>query len=605
MKRSWRDGWFQQLAPAFVIGCVCLSLVACRHDERSRDRPGVSEGGTRDHPLEWFVDVTSQTGLDFVHVNGMTGQFYYPEIIAPGVALLDYDNDGDLDVFVLQGGSLDHPAGARAGSAPLGRLYRNDLEIGPDGARHVRFTDVTEASGIRVAGYPMGVAVGDYDNDGCVDLYVTALGRNQLFHNQCDGTFKEVAAAAGVNDAGWSVSAAFVDFDRDGWLDLYVGHYLTWNPSLNTPCFGASGKRVYCAPSAYAPEQSRLYHNNRDGTFTDVTAVAGLAAQFGPALGVSTADFNGDGWIDLYVANDGQPNQLWINQRNGTFKDMALLSGAALGELGQTKAGMGVDAGDFDDDGHEDIFVTNLLGEGHNLYVNDGSGVFENQSAASGLRHPTLPFTGFGTAWLDIDNDGWLDLLTVNGTVQRIDSLIAAGDPFPLRQRKQLFHNLGNRHFEDLTDRAGPVFQHLDVGRGAAFGDIDNDGDIDVIVGNNNGPVQVLLNTVGNGNHWLGLRLLGGPGVGRLKPGSGQKPSGGRDMLGARVAVIRPGQQTRWRRARADGSYASANDPRVLVGLGASKELPLVRVTWPDGRVEEWRNVPIDRYTTLSEGSGQ
>ena len=262
---------------------------------------------------------------------------------------------------------------------------------------------------------------------------------------------------------------------------------------------------------------------------------------------------------------------------------------------------MGVDAGDFDDDGDEDVFVTNLSGEGHDLYVNDGSGAFENRSAASGLNYPSLPFTGFGTAWLDVDNDGRLDILTVNGTVQRIDALVRASDPHPLRQRKQLFHNLGNGHFGDLTDRAGAVFQHLDVGRGAAFGDIDNDGDTDVIVGNNNGPAQVLFNVVGNRNHWIGLRLAGRAGsAGQVGPKGGV-----RDMLGARVAIVRQGQPTRWRRARADGSFASANDPRVLVGLGASSELPRVRVTWPDGQVEEWKSVPIDRYSTLVEGSSK
>jgi hypothetical protein len=335
-----------------------------------------------------------------------------------------------------------------------------------------------------------------------------------------------------------------------------------------------------------------MFRNQRDGTFRNVTEAAGMAVQFGPALGVTAADFNGDGWIDFYVANDGQENQLWVNQRDGTFKDLALIAGAAWSDPGKPKAGMGVDAGDFDDDGDEDVFVTNLSGEGHDLYVNDGSGHFEPRNASSGIKHPSLPFTGFGTAWVDIDNDGALDILTVNGTVQRIDALVREKDPMPLRQRKQLFRNLGNGRFEDLTSRSGPVFERADVGRGAAFGDIDNDGDTDVIVGNNNGPAQVLLNTMGNRTHWIGLRLVAASTSGRA-----------RDMLGARAAVIRDGLPTRERRARADGSFASANDPRVLVGLGTSTEPPRVRVTWPGGRVEEWASVPIDRYTTLVEGS--
>jgi hypothetical protein len=567
-----------------AMSLVCVSLIACRDN-----RPGPPADGS----VERFTDATAETHLDFIHVNGMTGQFYYPEIIAPGAALLDYDNDGDLDVFLPQGGSLDRHSASADESAPGGQLFRNDLEIRPDGAARVRFTNVTGAAGIKATEYGMGAAVGDYDNDGCVDLYVTALGRNHLYRNRCDGTFAE-SAAAGVDDKGWSVSAAFLDFDRDGWLDLYVGHYLNWDPSLNTPCFGPSGKRVYCAPAVYLAQQSQLFHNNRDGTFTNVTTAAGMAAQFGPALGVTTADFNGDGWIDLYIANDGQENQLWINQRDGTFKDLALVAGAAWSDPGKAKAGMGVDAGDFDDDGDEDVFVTNLSGEGHDLYVNDGTGTFEPGSAAAGLKHPSLPFTGFGTAWLDIDNDGWLDLLTVNGTVQRIDELVREHDPTPLRQRKQLFRNLGTGRFEDLTARSGDAFERADVGRGAAFGDIDNDGDTDVIVGNNNGPAQLLLNVTGSRNHWIGLRLVSANAAGRT-----------RDMIGARVAVIRDGLPTRRRRARSDGSFASANDPRVLVGLGPSTRQPRVRVTWPDGQTEEWANLPIDRYSTLTAGTSR
>jgi len=567
-----------------AMSLVCVSLIACRDN-----RPAP----TADASVERFTDATAETRLDFIHVNGMTGQFYYPEIIAPGAALLDYDNDGDLDVFLPQGGSLDRHSASADESAPGGQLFRNDLEIRPDGAARVRFTNVTGAAGFKATEYGMGAAVGDYDNDGCADLYVTALGRNHLYRNRCDGTFADVPAAR-VNDSGWSVSAAFLDFDRDGWLDLYVGHYLSWDPSMNTPCFGPSGKRVYCAPSVYLAQQSQLFHNNRDGTFTNMTTAAGMAAQFGPALGVTTADFNGDGWIDLYIANDGQENQLWINQRDGTFKDLALVAGAAWSDPGKAKAGMGVDAGDFDDDGDEDVFVTNLSGEGHDLYVNDGTGTFEPGSAAAGLKHPSLPFTGFGTAWLDIDNDGWLDLLTVNGTVQRIDELVREHDPTPLRQRKQLFRNLGNGRFEDLTARSGDAFERADVGRGAAFGDIDNDGDTDVIVGNNNGPAQLLLNVTGSRNHWIGLRLVSANAAGRT-----------RDMIGARVAVIRDGLPTRRRRARSDGSFASANDPRVLVGLGPSTRQPRVRVTWPDGQTEEWANLPIDRYSTLTAGTSR
>ena len=318
-----------------------------------------------------------------------------------------------------------------------------------------------------------------------------------------------------------------------------------------------------------------------------MTSNALIGDSSGPALGISTADFNGDGWIDIFVANDGTENLLWINQRNGTFKDTGLAAGVAVNEVGKPEASMGVDAGDFDDDGDEDLFFTNLTGEGADLLVNDGTGNFQDVSARSGLGPATFPFTGFGTAWFDFDNDGLLDLLTVNG---RVALEGRANGPFPYDQRKQLFRNIGHGRFEDVTERAGAVFTLSEVGRGAAFGDIDNDGDVDVIVGNDGGPLRLLINDVGNRNHWLGVRLVG---------------VGGRDMLGARVAVMRGGQPTLWRRARADGSYGSANDPRVLVGLGSSADRPTLVVRWPAGRVERWNGVAVDRYVTLKEGTGE
>jgi hypothetical protein len=304
-----------------------------------------------------------------------------------------------------------------------------------------------------------------------------------------------------------------------------------------------------------------------------------------------TADFNGDGWVDMYVANDGQPNSLWINQHNGTFKNTAVLSGVALNADGKATGSMGVDAGDFDGDGKLDILVTNLTGEGLSLFVNDGTGSFEDDAKQAGLFGPSLQYTGFGTAWFDFDNDGWLDIMTVNGAVRTLEAFARARDPFPLHQQKQLFHNLGNGRFEDITDRAGQVLRVSEVSRGAAFGDIDNDGDTDVLVGNDNGKPQLLINNVGSRNHWVGLRLLGGQSA--------------REMLGARVAIVREDGKTLWRQARADGSYASANDSRVLVGLGPSSKSPLVHVIWPSGRVEDWTGIPVDRYSTLKEGSGK
>jgi enediyne biosynthesis protein E4 len=546
----------------------------------------------------------------------MSGKLYYAEIIGSGVALFDYDNDGDLDVFFVQGKMLGTgtPVFAPPGGALEGRLFRNDLAVNADGTRTLRFTDVTESSGIRATGYGMGVAAGDFDNDGCVDLYLTNLGPNQLWRNNCDGTFTDVTKRSGTGDppplpsqAGgssgaiapklrakadpsWSVSAAFVDVDRDGWLDLFVGNYLSYTIESNTSCFTPSGRPDYCSPNVYRAQPSRLYHNNRDGTFTDVTAAAGMAREFGPALGVATTDVNGDGWPDIYVANDGQPNQLWINQRDGTFRNTGVLSGTAMNAHGKPKAGMGVDAGDFDNDGDEDLFVANLRGEGNDLYVNDGAGLFEEQSGRSGLGAASQPYTGFGAKWIDVDNDGWLDALIVNGAVQTLEALRQANDPFPLHQPKLLFRNGGNGRFEDVTSRAGAALQLSDVSRGAAFGDVDNDGDIDLVVANNSGKARLLINEIGQRNHWVGLRL-----VGKQK----------RDALGARAAITREDGLTIWRRARSDGSYASANDPRVVAGLGASSKPVRVRVTWPGGATEEWDNVAVDRYTTLNEGAAK
>jgi len=613
-------------------------LAACKAD---RNPPSHARGAAASD-LEWFVDRAQETGIDFVHFNGMSGEFYFPENMAPGVALFDYDNDGDLDVYLVQGQMLGPGKKPSQALFPPGnpsqlkaRLLRNDLKIQKDGTRTLHFTDVTDESGIDARGYGMGVATGDFNNDGCVDLYLTNFGPNQLFRNNCDGTFTDVSRQSGTDASGFSVSASFVDYDRDGWLDLYVGNYLDYSIEANKKCFRSSGERDYCPPSAYRAQRDRLFHNNRDGTFTDVTARALVGGTFGPALGVATADFNGDGWPDIYVTNDNQENLLWMNQRDGTFKNTALLSGVALTGEGKAEASMGVDAGDFDNDGDEDLFMTELTGEGSNLFVNNGAGVFDDQSARSGLGFRSLGYTGFGTAWFDFDNDGWLDILTVNGTIAAIEALRRANDPFPLHQRKQLFRNLGDGRFEDVTDRAGAAFQLSEVGRGAAFGDIDNDGDVDVLVGNAAGRTRLLMNNVGTRKHWLGLRLVGA----QVR----------RDMYGARVAVFRPSTLRQaqgrpepvpgttgaqgapgsvdgstmltvdhepaervegrakpaalWRRARADGSYASANDPRVLVGLGDSAEPPRVRVIWPSGRVEEFAGVAVDRYTTLKEGS--
>jgi enediyne biosynthesis protein E4 len=568
---------------------VAALAAGCDRADSPAARGG--EGAPSPASSDWFVDEAQATGLDFTHVNGMSGHFYMPEVLAPGVAFLDYDNDGDLDVYLVQGQPLVAAAAAGASPLPSGdRLFRNDLAAASDGTRHLKFVDVTASSRIAPRGYGMGVAAGDVDNDGRVDLYLTKFNApNELWHNNGDGTFADRSARSRTNHMSWSTSAAFADIDRDGWLDLYVASYLRYSLENDAPCASATGARDYCTPDSYQPLPGRLYLNRRDGTFADVSVTSGIAREYGPGLGLATADFDRDGWIDIYVANDGKENQLWINRRNGAFENTALLSGVALPVTAKAEASMGVDAGDFDDDGDEDLFVTELTGEGSNLYVNDGSGVFEDRSTLSGLGPASLGFTGFGTAWLDFDNDGRLDLLAVNGAVQVIESLRQAGDPLPLHQRKLLLQNRGAGRFEDVSARAGAALALSEIGRGAAFGDVDNDGDVDVLVGNNNGPARLLVNRTAR-RHWVGLRLAGAT---------------GRDMLGARAEVLRPGAPSSWRRARADGSYASANDPRVLVGLADAADVRTVRVTWPAGKTEMWTEVPVDQYTTLVEGKGR
>ena len=532
-----------------------------------------------------FVDVTAQTGLDFTHASGAAGELLLPEVIGAGGALFDFDNDGDLDVFAVQGSRLSTPGFGQDLRGSGSRLFRNDLQVGNGATPRFRFTDVTERSGITAAGYGMGAATGDIDNDGWVDLYVTNLGSNQLFRNNGNGTFTDVTAKSGTDDPRWSTSATFFDYDRDGWLDLFVANYVNFSPAMKRGCFSAGSARDYCNPAVYAPAPDKLFRNNGDGTFSDVTQRAGVGVPSGRGLGVLASDFNGDGWTDLYVANDGDANQLWINERGtGVFRDEALLSGVAVNRMGQAQGSMGVDAGDFDRDGDEDLFVTNLDNEGNTLYLNVGDGLFEDRTTELGLFK--LGFTGFGTRFIDYDNDGWLDVVVVNGAVRHLSPQIQKGDPYPLKQRSQLFRNDRGRRFEDISSNAGPAFAALQVARGAATGDLDNDGDTDVVVFNNSGPARVLLNDAGHRRHWLGVRAIDR----RYK----------RDGVQARVSLV--GQRGVARSVQTDGSYCVANDPRVLFGLGNETAAQTVRVQWAGGKVEEFRNLAVDRYWTLESG---
>jgi hypothetical protein len=548
-------------------------------------------------PSPIFKDVAEQAGLKFQHYNGMTGKFYLPEITGSGGALFDFDNDGDLDVYLVQSTVLEpntKPAATlfpwRGPEPPRGKLFRNDLITSSATNRALSFTDVTAESGIVATGYGMGAAVGDINNDGLPDLYLTNLGPNQMYLNKGGGKFIDVTKESATDDPRWSTSASFVDYDRDGWLDLMIVNYAGFSVTNSPNCYAATTARDYCTPRVFRSPGNRLFRNKGDGTFADVTAAAGVDKEFGHGLGVVTADFNDDGWPDIYVANDGDPNQLWTNQKNGTFSNDALLAGAAVNRNGQAEAGMGVDAADFDGNGTDDIFITHLMDETNTLYVNMGQALFEDRTREAGLGVPGRRFTGFGTLFFDYDNDSWLDLFVANGAVQLLPQLVREKHPFPLGQPNQLFRNTGKGTFLEIVEQAGSALQPLEVSRAAVFGDVDNDGDTDVLVTNNNGPARLLLNQIGNRNHWLGLRLVG---------------KSGRDMLGAQVDVTTSSGAVLRRRARTDGSYLCANDPHVLVGLGVANQVKSVRVRWPNGTVEEWKNVAVDRYTTLNEGSAR
>ena len=455
----------------------------------------------------------------------------------------------------------------------------------------MHFTDVTSQTGLDATGYGMGAATGDYNNDGFVDLYVLNWGPNQLWRNNGDGTFTDVTRASGTDDPGWSTGASFLDFDRDGHLDLMLVNYDVYSLAADHACYATSGRRDYCGPDAYLPQKDRLFRNRGDGTFEDVTVRMGLTTAYGPALGVVTADFNDDGWMDVYVANDMQENQLWINQAGHRFVNQAVIAGAAVNGAGRAEASMGVTAADFDNDGDEDLFITHLTNETNTLYVNAGNAMFDDRTRRAALGLPSRLFTGFGVAPLDFDNDGWLDLFVANGEVKIIPEQVERGEALSLRQRNQLFRNLGNGRFKETTPTGDGILDIAEVSRGVAYGDIDNDGDTDIVLFNNNGPTRLLRNEVGQQQSWLGLRLLG--------------PEARRDMLGARVALLRTGAPTLWRRVHTDGSYSSAHDARVLLGLGEATAYDAVRVYWPNGSVETWNGLEVNRYHTLVEGQGK
>jgi len=542
-----------------------------------------------------FVDVAAEVGLSFEHFNGMTGEFYYSELMGGGTALFDFDNDGDLDLFVTQGhlfgaGKVDADAVFpwEGAGPPLDRLFENQLESGS-----LRFVDVTDRSGIVGDGYSMGVAAGDYDGDGWVDLYVTEwAGSNRMYRNRGDGTFEEVGQEIGVTDDRWGISAAFLDFDRDGRLDLFLANYIDYTLATHKECTNDIGLRDYCGPASYRAVPDVLFHNEGDGTFRDVSSALGINRESGGGMGVVVLDYNDDGWLDLYVANDEMPNHLWENDAGTGFQNRALLAGAAVNQQGHAEAGMGVDSADLDRDGDEDVFVAHLEQETNTFYRNSGDSTFEDWTTKAELGLPSWDFTSFGAGFFDFDRDGWLDIFVANGAVKADRIRLSAGEPHPLDQKNQLFRNLGDGTFAEYSSQAGPVFELEEVSRGAAFGDVDNDGDVDIVVHNNAGPLRLLRNDGGAAAAWIGFRVLEVDGV--------------RDAYGARVEWLSEEGVPQILRVGSDGSYASSQDPRALFGLGASTNAPQGRVlvTWIDGTQESWAGLSTGAYHRLVRGTG-
>lgn len=523
-----------------------------------------------------------------------------PEMVGSGAAMFDYDNDGDMDVYLVQGYAT-MPQGKPLVALPPGwkpgnRLFRNNLkETGK-----LTFTDVTAPAGVGLADQGMGVAAGDYDNDGYVDLYVTNYTHNVLYHNNGNGTFTDVTEAAGVASSGWSTSAAFIDYDRDGLLDLAVVHYVDFH---KRPCYMTEGRLDYCGPSPFKGTATEVYHNLGGGKFRNVTAEVGTNAKPGPGLGILTGDFGADGYPGFMVANDGAANHLWINERRSAqskvsdrvFKEAGLTHGLAYASDGKPRAGMGIANGDLYGDGGEAVIVTNLPTESFTLFQRQPNGDFVDATEQSGLSHISLPFTGFGVGLFDMENRGLLDMFSANGGVRSNPGDMSAngkGDPFPYREKKLLLRNSGKgKGFEDITASAGPALEPAEVSRSAVFGDLNNDGGVDILVTNNNGPTRVLLNTAPDRGHWLLVHL------------EGTKTN--RSGYGSVVDVVRKDGTSLKRWVRGDGSYLAANDPRAHFGLGKDTEVDRIQVRWLAGECEAWKQEGVDRIVNLKEGTGQ
>ena len=529
-----------------------------------------------------FEDVTQKLNIHFQQQASATSQKYLPETMGSGVALFDYDNDGRLDIFVVNGARIDDPMPPGAMPVKDSPKYWNRLfHQRADGT----FEDVTEKARLSGIGYGMGVAVGDYDNDGYDDLYVTALGGNRLYHNNGDGTFTDVTAAAGVGGSGWSTSAAFVDYDNDGLLDLVVARYLDWSFDKNIYCGEKRpGYRSYCHPDLFHGASPLLFHNDGHGHFTDVTAKAGLGSTDGKGLGVAIADYDHDGNIDIFFANDATRQFLYRNKGNGTFEDVAMPAGIAVDGEGKTYNGMGVDFSDYDNDGHPDLIISNLATQKYAVYQNLGDGTFDYASYGSGVGAITFLHSGWGLHFADFDNDGRKDLIVAQGHV--MDNIELNFPHLRYQEPPLIARNTGQK-FEDVSAHAGPAFHQAWAARGLAVGDIDNDGRTDAVLVVHDGPLHVLRNTSNNTNHWLTLKL------------EGRKSN--RDGIGAEIKLTSSSGGQQYVTVSTTGSYLSASDRRAHFGLGSDISAKSIEIRWPSGIVQKMENVRADQIVNVTE----
>jgi hypothetical protein len=522
-----------------------------------------------------FRDVTAQAGIHFTHNNGAFGKKWLPETMGPGCAFLDYDNDGYEDILLVNGD--DWPGHVKASTTM--HLYHNNH----DGT----FTDVTRKAGLAVPMFGMGVAVGDYDNDGFDDIFVTAAGQSRLFHNNGNGTFTDVTKTAGMaGPAEFSTSAAWVDYDRDGKLDLIVANYVQWTPETDLYCTLDGAHKSYCTPESYKGNPLRVWHNLGGGKFEDATQKSGLGDPTSKSLGIAVLDANGDGWPDLLLANDTQPNKLYLNKQNGTFEEKAVAAGVAFSEDGVARAGMGVDAGDYDRSGRPSLIITNFANQMLSLYHNEGHGLFVDEAPRSEVGRNTLVTLGFGCFFFDYDNDGWPDIFVADGhienEIERVQKRVSYAEP------PHLFRNLGGGKFQEVTKDVGAAFASPKVARGAAYGDFDNDGALDVLVTTNAGRAWLFHNE-GGANHSLRIKLKG--------------TKSNRDGIGA-VVRVQAGNDKQWQMLRSGSSYLSQSELVLTFGLGQQTKVDAIEVQWPGGQVDRIAQTAGDQTVTIEEGKG-